>query len=319
MTENKETLEVEIDFCIGLTEEVSKRIDWLTNNYEKEISAWLGGEIKEGQIIIDDMMFPEQEVSGASVDTDQKNLIKLRKEYGDRCKRIIGHWHSHNTMSSFWSATDNQFIKEHMNGRELRVFLVSSTRDGIRGRVEIRKPLNISLDQVRVTKLFENKELKEELEKVIKEKVKVKELTTGEAQHIKFEDWYKEKTENFHDEAIKEEQEQRKEYLDVRIDKEKQNVKIKGLTIELFEKIDGIFPYECEPTPRGSLIDAEFKVGDKQKARKLRDDIREFINLIEEKRVIAKSGISIKYTRKEPEEDEKDERIRTGVYKDGFY
>lgn len=89
----EENIKYKQNFEIELTSEVNEKIKWLTNNYEKEIGAWLGGTIKNDKILIDDLLFPEQEVSHAIIDTDGKQLVKLRKEYGDRCKRIVGHWH----------------------------------------------------------------------------------------------------------------------------------------------------------------------------------------------------------------------------------
>jgi len=97
----KKAVSVLYKIKVKIKKEVEDKIKWLTHNYAEEISAFLTGEIKEDIITIDGMLFPHQDVSHASIEVEPKNLIKLRKEYGDECKRIIGHWHSHNTMQSF--------------------------------------------------------------------------------------------------------------------------------------------------------------------------------------------------------------------------
>ena len=110
-TEVEDTAEVKHNIQIQIKRDVDDKIRWLTANYKEEISAFLTGDIKDGKIIIDGLLFPHQDVTSGSVDTDAKSLIKLRKEYGDECIRIIGHWHSHNTMGAFWSGTDDTFIE----------------------------------------------------------------------------------------------------------------------------------------------------------------------------------------------------------------
>ena len=255
------------NFEIVLSKEVEKRIKWLTKNYSKEISAWLGGEIKEGNIIIDDLLFPEQEVSGASMDTDQRQLIKLRKEYGDRCLRIIGHWHSHNTMLEHWSNDDEKFIEEHMHGRDLRVFLVSSTSDGIRTRLEIRTPLSFSLDKLEVDVDYADSEMEEELKEVIENKVVESKVVT--TYDDKWWDKYEEGDNTFD--------------FRVWVEKKTKNVKITGLREGECNKIEDMFPYKKEVVynTNGS-VDVTYDVNDKMEARKLRDEVAEFVEIIKE-------------------------------------
>ena len=184
-------LEFKQDFEIELTREVEDKIKWLTHNYEQEISAWLGGEVSENKILIDDLLFPTQEVSGASIDTDTKALINLRKEYKDRCLRIIGHWHSHNNMSVDWSSVDDDFIEKYMSSRDLRVFLVSSIDDGIRARLELRNPIKLSIDNLKLNVNFINSDIEKELKRVIEEKVVEKKIVVsvkGKNNNVTWED-----------------------------------------------------------------------------------------------------------------------------------
>ncbi|KKN57967.1 hypothetical protein LCGC14_0556250 [marine sediment metagenome] len=170
MTEEKD-LETAIGFKVIFKKEVSDKILWLTQNYEKEISGWLTGEMKGSYVYVDNILFPHQEVGGASVDTDGKNLIDLRKEYGDECLRIIGHWHSHNTMSAYWSSTDDDFMKIYVQPRDFGLFVVSAVDEPFRIKLIFMKPLMFSFDNVPYTTFFTNDTLAKELESMIKEKI----------------------------------------------------------------------------------------------------------------------------------------------------
>ena len=90
------------------------KINWFVNNYEKEISGWIEGTVDEEGFYLKDLLIPHQDVTSGSVDTEPVDLVKLRKEYKTRCQNIIGHYHSHNTMNAFWSATDETFIQEFL-------------------------------------------------------------------------------------------------------------------------------------------------------------------------------------------------------------
>lgn len=255
---------IKIDFEIVLQPHVSERIEWLTHNYDKEISAWLTGELKDNQVIIDGLLFPHQEVGSASVDTDTKQLIKLRKEYGDECKRIIGHWHSHNTMGAFFSGTDDKFMEEHTNGRELRVFLVTSTH-GNKARLEMRKPFRLSINDINIIQKKDNPQLEEEMNALIKEKVTESKTGTVVVSNI-YEEAYEPLS-----------------LGEVKIDKKTHNVKIDDLTTDMYTKLEGIIEYDIEyerhkPNDR---IDVVFKVGDKQRARRLRDQLNTILGAAE--------------------------------------
>lgn len=289
--------EIEQGFEIIINREVEKRISWLTRNYENEISAWLGGEIKEDKIIIDDLLFPEQIVGGASVDTDQRQLIKLRKEYGNRCLRIVGHWHSHNNMSAHWSSDDEKFIEEHMHERELRVFFVSSVRDGIRARIELRKPLKISIDKLDLKVEYEDKELEEEMNKIIKDKVEEAKTTIYSGNW-----WDKEDVE----EVLT---------AEVKVLKESNNVEIKDLRESIFTKIEDMYPLEKEVKyMTDGSVEVVYKIGDKRKARAFRDEIRQAISIMEEAEDIKEENVD-----SDDYYYNQEEQARLGGFGNGFY
>lgn len=148
-----------------------KKVDWLSNNYDKEIGGFILGEVRKGGIIIQDLLIPKQSVSAGEVDFDKKDLITMRIENEEKCNRIIGEWHSHNTISCFWSSVDETLIKEFSESRDLSVFMVSSKGEHLI-RVEIRKPVSVSLDKLNYMVI--NSSVEMEMLKEISEKVEEK-------------------------------------------------------------------------------------------------------------------------------------------------
>jgi len=171
-------MEVEQKFEVEIKKELIDKIEWFTNNYDKEIGAWLVGEITDEKIVIEDILIPYQEVSGVSVDTDGKALVRLRKEYGERCSKIIGHWHSHNTMGTSWSRTDEEFIEQFTEPRTIAVFIVSSKAEKHLVRLELCKPVRVSLDNLDYTIVGEDSEFDEAMQKIIDEKLEEKQIVT---------------------------------------------------------------------------------------------------------------------------------------------
>lgn len=169
--EEKTEPEMEFDLKVKVNKDVDDKINWLTANYADEISAFLTGELKDGVLTIDGMLFPHQDVSSVSVDVEPKNLIKLRKEYGDECLRIVGHWHSHNTMTAFWSGTDDTFINQYSKTKDLCVFFVSCTTSKHLVKLTMTKPFEMSIDKLPYEVIWDDNTLKEDLTKIIEEKV----------------------------------------------------------------------------------------------------------------------------------------------------
>ncbi len=164
-------LKVNYNIEIKIKKEVEDKIQWFTNNYEEEIGAFLIGDIKKEVITIDGMLFYHQEVSMGSTEVEPKDLVKLRKEYGNECLRIIGHFHSHNTMGVFWSGTDKEFMESYSKTRDITLFLVASKKDRHKIKLVIRKPFEISLDNLDYEIIWDDKKFEDDLKKVIKEKV----------------------------------------------------------------------------------------------------------------------------------------------------
>lgn len=155
---------------VTMSERFKKMVDWFSINYDKEIAGWITGQVTPEEIIMDDLLIPEQEADKGGIDMSNKQIANLRKEYGNRCASIIGEWHSHNTMGCFWSGTDDSFISEYMKPREVGVFVVSSKGEHL-VRLEIRKPIVLSINKMEYgTKSDDTMSV--ELGEVIKTKVK---------------------------------------------------------------------------------------------------------------------------------------------------
>jgi len=161
----------EIKLKVVMSKKFDEITKWFTNNYKNEVAGFITGGIKDGVIMIDDLLIPEQEVGGATVDMSGKSQIALRKEYGKKCEKIIGEWHSHCKMGVHWSCTDeDEMITPYADVRDFSVFVVSNEKEH-RVRVEIRKPLWISVDEVEYVVNVSDKKIEEFCQEVIEKKL----------------------------------------------------------------------------------------------------------------------------------------------------
>jgi len=278
---------IEYNFSVEIEKDVYKKIDWLIKNYEKEIGAFIIGEFKENSIYIEDLIFPEQEVADNSVDTSSKALIKLRKEYGDKCLKIIGHFHSHHKMSAFWSETDETFIKEYMSQREKAIFIVASESDGLKIRAEFRKPFSFSFDELDYKVIDEEyeEELKTELKKIIKGRVKEE---TYNSWHLDWGNYFEDKRAVYSDkreEGLSKNQKKKlvKNHLDINMDKNEVILKdLQYYTLnEIIRDFKGVSPQIEGHGDAGYKI--TFKCKNKKRTIDIYRDIKDYlINSFEE-------------------------------------
>jgi hypothetical protein len=117
-----------------LTKTLKDKIDYLSTEYTKtEIAGFLtykeitqdaDGNVK---IVLDNLLIPLQKARSSEVDIHGDGLIGLYKEYGtEAVSKIIGHWHSHQTMGVFFSSTDEEMMKSYCEHKDFRIFIVSS-------------------------------------------------------------------------------------------------------------------------------------------------------------------------------------------------
>ena len=112
---------------INITSELLTKLNIISSEYHIELGGYLTGEIRDGCIYLKDILIPNQTISGVSVQLTPKDQIDLLKKYGpDKCKQIIGHYHSHHTMGCFWSGTDRDNMRNIMTYKDFFVFIVGS-------------------------------------------------------------------------------------------------------------------------------------------------------------------------------------------------
>jgi len=135
---------------INITAELKTKLDILTNDYNCEIGGYLVGEIKNGEVCLNDILIPSQNVSSVNVNISPQNQIELRKKYGLLCTKIIGHFHSHHSMSAFWSSTDLNNMRNIMGYKDVFVFIVGSRKDGYKCRLSISKPIKYDFEELKL-------------------------------------------------------------------------------------------------------------------------------------------------------------------------
>lgn len=145
MNEDKVMVKYRID--IVMKELFKEKIDWISTHYDKEVNGFITGIIEDGKIIMEDLLIPIQESGSSSAEVTGANQVKLRKEYKDECKKIIGEWHSHHSLGCFWSGDDEKVINDFAQPRETTIFIVSSKGRHL-VRVEMRNPFKFSIDNL---------------------------------------------------------------------------------------------------------------------------------------------------------------------------
>ena len=124
------------------------KIDLLSNDYDIEVGGYLTGEIRDGVIVLKDLLIPEQMISIGSVEINSSGQVELFRKYGSKkCREIIGHWHSHHRLGCFWSGLDKVNMNNIMGYKDLYVFVVSSRKNHLI-KICIKKPINAEFENV---------------------------------------------------------------------------------------------------------------------------------------------------------------------------
>jgi len=170
--ELNEESKVNVSIPLVLSQDLKTKIDYLSTTFKSEVGGWLTGEVKADYIYVDDILIPKQEVSGGSVDINPAAGVELVKEFKERCKRIIGHWHSHcPNGNAYWSSIDEDNISQIIEPRNFFLFIVSAGGKDL-VRLESKKPFRISIDNMSYSILRPNfEEIKKKLEEELKSKV----------------------------------------------------------------------------------------------------------------------------------------------------
>jgi proteasome lid subunit RPN8/RPN11 len=160
---------------IQITKELNDKLKIL-GEYEFEIAGWLLGEVKDKQIYLDDLIIPEQEAGKASVDINQEGILDTLKNHKDKMKRIIGHFHTHNSMGAFWSGQDEDNMKTLIRNKNYFVFVVISSKadEGkfYQARVIVNSPFEISQECDLIVEDKSLDVLREKIKTLVSNKVK---------------------------------------------------------------------------------------------------------------------------------------------------
>ena len=160
---------------ILLPVEVYLKLKYYTLLSKGEISG-LGRISLKGKdnIIVDDVYIFKQENSAGSTDLDKKSVaLFLEQEYksGNNINNIKLWWHSHADMTIFWSGTDISTIESLGETSDFIVSIITNKQLEIKGQIDVFKPFRNTLEDIPVEIGIEDKNLKLQIAKEIKEKV----------------------------------------------------------------------------------------------------------------------------------------------------
>jgi proteasome lid subunit RPN8/RPN11 len=263
-----------------MTKKLKDKLDYLSNYKPTEVGGFLTYEKieqdKDGEVsvVLNDILIPPQEAKSTEVDIDGEGQVELRKEFGDKCLKIIGHFHSHNTMGCFFSSTDEDMMKSYSENKPFCIFIVGSEGEHL-----IRLVLRNSINNVPYEMKIENVEfeveaddsIKDEMEIEIKKKVKepeVKETATTTSNSNSDET-----------KKVKKEIEKRVKYF------QHQNHKVKVVNIYKYyaKLISEEFKTLNPIIEKGELINKEehynvvVELGEKNKAKEFMVDVKAFL------------------------------------------
>jgi len=129
-----------------------KILGYAEEAYETEKSE-IGGmsvmvEDKDGDWILEDPVILKQEISSGNTVIEKEALSRyysaVGKKMGKKNFRFCW-WHSHHTMSAFWSGTDITAIEEYSDG-DFSFALVVNLKGEYKFRVSVWKPLAVHED-----------------------------------------------------------------------------------------------------------------------------------------------------------------------------
>ena len=178
---------------IVMAEEVWNIIRWFTYNFPTEIGAL--GIVKqrkrdgEKYFYVEELLFPKQKVTGATIHFTPEMWGELLKERGlDGLKNVAFYWHRHPGNSAHSGTDDEDTFETFMSkeaGRKYFLFLqtaVSTAGWNQEARIDIRLPIRHTiLDNdidIRIEKSPEDDKLRKKCEKIAKKCIIEEEIIT---------------------------------------------------------------------------------------------------------------------------------------------
>ncbi len=168
------------DALIRFADEPMKMIKWFTKNYDKEIGALGIGDVKEGEMYVERLIFPTQIVNGTHVNFKPEDWGPIIKELSEKdIGRICFYWHKHPGSASASQGDEDETFDVFMpEDTDRKIFGFMQTAEKHNGdfeyeaRIELRDPICCSIEGVQITTDTED-EMGEVCEQIIKDKITV--------------------------------------------------------------------------------------------------------------------------------------------------
>jgi hypothetical protein len=161
------------DIRFYLLPEVEERMRHYTNLAAGEVSGLGTVEEFDGGFLVTDLFLPKQTCSPGGTDLDQESVATLIMELDQAGKdpgALRFWWHSHGNLDVFWSGTDEQCINNLANG-DYVLSLVTNKRGDVLARLDIFRPVRVTLDKVPVSVRSAGESLRERCREEIMQKV----------------------------------------------------------------------------------------------------------------------------------------------------
>jgi proteasome lid subunit RPN8/RPN11 len=111
---------------IKIEKEILWKIFALTHDIKTENMGLLGGEIVDNTILITDLHIIKQSASMTSVEIDPEALSAWMVANPEKNEKLVGWYHSHNDMNTFFSGTDVGWIEKFLRYIPIVVSIVSA-------------------------------------------------------------------------------------------------------------------------------------------------------------------------------------------------
>ena len=161
------------DIRLYLLPEVEERMRHYTNLAAGEVSGLGTVEQFDGGFLVTDLFLPRQECSPGGTELDQESVATLLMELDHAGKdpgTLKFWWHSHGGLDTFWSRTDEECVNNLANGDYL-LSLVTNKRGDVLARLDIFRPVRVTIDQVPVSVRSTGVALLDSCRQEIREKV----------------------------------------------------------------------------------------------------------------------------------------------------
>ncbi len=120
-------------------------------SYTRSVNAEIGGllviEKTEKAIIISDALLFKQKVSSGNVELNPDNLAKqlskIASKNPEKIEKIMGWWHSHNDMGTFWSSTDDACFKSFLAVSPVAFGIVVNKSGNLKLRLDVATDIGV--------------------------------------------------------------------------------------------------------------------------------------------------------------------------------